>query len=142
MFDFVQKDTNRDCTQCLEKIRNLEKKYNIVFPPILKKYYEKHDGQKIRLCMLNVRGYECEISKMVPIISDKLSFEELTDGDRSDGILPTSFFPLARDRGGNYYYWDAVSGKVFYVPIDDYGHPFKVADSVQELFEIMAPIVE
>lgn len=121
----------------VDAILMLEKKYSITFPNVLKEYYLKYDGEKIKLTTFIIDGYECEVTKIVPIMADSMNFENITDNDKRDGFIPNIFYPLARDRGGNYYYWSSVSEKVFLVFVDDFENPFKICDTVEEFFEIL-----
>lgn len=133
MFDFV-KGTESAHEDSLRKIAMLEEKYSINFPDILKEYYSKFDGEKIELVTFFIDGFECEVAKIVPIISEKMNFESVTDNDKADGFMPADYYPIARDRGGDYYYWDSQTGKVYLVFVDDYENPFEVAGSVKEFF--------
>lgn len=136
MFEFVNGESGEH-NDSLKKIKFLEEKYSIVFPQILKDYYLKFDGEKIRLKVFSVNGYDCEVAKIVPIIAEKMNFEAITDDDRIEGLIPNSFYPIARDRGGNYYYWDSETYKVYLVLIDDYENPFEVAKSVDAFLDIL-----
>lgn len=131
MYKFV-KGTEGEHLKSLDKISELEKKYSIKFPKSLKEYYFKYDGEKINVCIITINGYDCEIAKIVPIIAEKMNFEAITDNDKADGFIPMNYYPLARDRGGNYYYWDSKTGEVFLLLVDDFENPFKVADSVDD----------
>lgn len=133
MYDFVKGKEGRHF-ESLKKIGELEKKYSVVFPEILNEYYFKYDGEKIDLAAITVNGYKCEVAKIVPIISEKMDFEVIADNDRADGFIPEEYYPIARDRGGDYYYWDAKTGEVYLVLVDDFENPFKVADTVEEFF--------
>ena len=86
------------------------------------------------MSVITISGYDCEIAKIVPILAEKMSFESITDIDKADGFIPSDYYPIARDRGGNYYYWDSNMGDVYLVLVDDYENPFKVADSVEDFF--------
>ena len=136
MYSFVigPEDSHDDS---VDKIHDLEKKYKIKFPEVLVEYYSKCDGNPIILSKITIDGYECEIAKIVPIISDKMSFEDIVDNDRVDGFLPTNFYPIARDRGGDYYYWDSKTEVVYLILVDDYENPFKVSDSINAFFEMI-----
>ena len=134
MYDFVNGKEGQHL-ESLKEIEKLEKKYGIEFPQVLKEYYSKYDGEKIHLRTLMVDGYEWEVAKFVPIVSEKMNFESIADGDREDGFISADYYPIARDRGGNYYYWDAKTGNVYLVLVDDYEEPIKVADSVGQFLQ-------
>lgn len=121
----------------IAKINKLEEKYAIIFPDCLKDFYRKYDGEKIKLTTFEVEGYECEVSKIVPIIADSMDFEHIKDNDISDGFISDSFCPLARDRGGNYYYWDSDTGKVLLVFSDDYENPFVISKDVNDFLKLL-----
>ena len=82
--------------------------------------------------MTVLHNYECGFAKMSPLISDGLSFEKIVDDDRTDGFIPSSYYPIARDRGGNLYYWDATTEKVYYVLNDDIEDPFLVFQDLDD----------
>ena len=136
MFDFVI-NKHVEHLECEEKIIELEKKYGIKFPDMLKIYYKKYDTEQIFLCKFSVKGINLEVAKMVPLVAKKMSFEELVTNDREDALLPNTMYPIARDRGGNYYYWDSDSEEVYIYFCDDYDNPFKVSDSIVAFFEML-----
>lgn len=115
-----------------QEIDMIEKKYNISFPKELKMFYLENDCTTFKAFSFFVGNYECGFAKMIPIISEGLSFEKIVDGDRSDGFIPESYFPIARDRGGNLYYWDDHTGKVYFVLNDDIENPFLVFSKVSD----------
>lgn len=134
MYNFVQGVAQKH-VDAIEKINALEKRYSINFPEELKEYYSLYNGEKIILSKFDVNGYECEVAKVVPVVADKMSFESIVENDRADGFIPQNFYPLARDRGGNLYYWEANTQKVYLVFSDDYENPFKVAESIKDFFD-------
>ncbi len=136
MFKFVN-GQEKEHLDSINKVEQLEKKYNIIFPDVLKEYYKKYDGEKIILSTFEKNGYECEVAKIVPIIAEKMDFEKITDNDRIDGFISEDLYPLARDRGGNYYYWSSKNEKVFLILVDDFENPFEVANSVKEFFDLL-----
>ena len=133
MFEFL-KGREKNCEESIKKIREIEKKYSVLFPDELINFYSMYDGEKSELIRFGVDGFDCEVAKFVPIIADKMSFESIVDNDRADGFIPNDYYPLARDRGGNIYYWKAVTYEVFLVLCDDYENPYKITDSVKEFF--------
>lgn len=118
-------------------MKRLEAKYDISFPPVLREFYRRHDGQKIALCKFRVNGYWCEVSSIVPICAERMNFERITDNDREDGFISSLLFPLAMDRGGNLYYWQKGTEKVFLLLSDDIENPFLVTSSIQAFFDLL-----
>ena len=114
------------------KINDLEKKYHFVFPESLRKFYFENDCSALRPFSFIIDNYECGFAKMIPLISDGLSFEKIVDDDRTEGFIPSSYYPIARDRGGNLYYWDATTEKVYYVLNDDIEDPFLVFQDLDD----------
>ena len=53
MYGFVkEKSENTHISSC--EVLEIENKYNINFPTMLKEYYLQHNGDKIRLCIFTV----------------------------------------------------------------------------------------
>ncbi len=136
MFDFIKEHPHRK-NDIRSDINRIEKKYDIMFPDILRNYYENYDGAKINTVIFDINGYECEVAKMVSLVDESLPFEMIVDNDKEDGFLADTFYPIARDRGGNYYYWDSVTYEVYLVLNDDCDNPFRVAKSVEQFFEVL-----
>lgn len=137
MFSFVVQDVAK-AEVSISSINNLEKKYNISFPNSLKEYYRYYNGCKIKLCNFWVDGYECEVSKITPIGTTGLTFEKIVNNDRIDGLIDPNLYPLASNRGGDQYYWNAQSGAVYLILADDIENPFRVASSVDAFFNILS----
>lgn len=117
-------------------IEKIEVEYNISFPGILKDYYSKYNDAKISLITVDIKGYKCEVAKIIPLVGEGLSFEKIVQNDRADGFLPNTYYPLARDRGGgNYYYWDSKTYNVFFVLSDNIDNPLCVAKSLKEFMD-------
>ena len=123
-------------------MERLEAKYDISFPPVLREFYRQHEGQKIELCKFQVNGYWCEVSSIVPLCVGRMTFERITDNDREDGFISSLLFPLAMDRGGNLYYWQKDTEKVFLLLSDDIENPFLVANSIQAFFDLLEQATE
>lgn len=138
MFSFVQEPAVKAERETVDtEIRKLENKYKIKFPEVLRKYYLGFDGARIKLQRLEIRGYSCEVSGIVPICGDGLSFEKIVENDRTDGFISEDFYPLATDRGGDIYYWDAKSEHVYLMLADDIENPFLASNSVADFFELL-----
>lgn len=118
-------------------MERLEAKYSIAFPLVLREFYRRHDGQKIAICKFRVNGYGCEVSDLVSLCVGRMTFERIVDNDREDGFISSELFPLAMDRGGNLYYWQMGTEKVFLLLSDDIENPFLVTDSIQAFFDLL-----
>lgn len=136
MYNFIIKEQSEQL-KVIESIMYLENKYSIVFPDELKMFYLKCKEGKIKICVFIVDGVECEVASIVSVITEGYNFEKITDNNKIDAFLPDSFYPLASDRGGNYYYWDSVDGKVYLSFSDDIENPFLISDSIKEFFDIL-----
>lgn len=136
MYNFI-KQIKEDCSVTKNDIENIEIKYNIKFPEILKNYYLKHNGDTIKLCSFIVDDYEYEISKIVPLKYGSSNFEHIIDGDREDSIITENMLPIARNRGGDYYYWDVNDEKVYLYYCDDIENPVYICNNIKSLFDIM-----
>lgn len=136
MYNFI-KQIRDDYHIKKEEIETIEKKYKILFPKILKDYYLKYNGDIIKLCIFTVDGYEYSIVKMVQLKYGTATFEHIVDNDREDGIIEENLLPIARNEGGDYYYWDTISENVFLYYCDDIENPIFICENIEELFKIL-----
>ena len=131
------KTAPKDPAETKAAIGRLEEKYGIQFPDALKELYAECETGRIKLCVFSIGGVVCEVSALTHIVTNNLCFEKIADWDRSDGFLPGTFYPLAADRGGNTYYWDSTSGKVYLSFPENIKNPFLIAGSTQEFIELL-----
>lgn len=136
MYNFL-KDTTKHNHTTISDITRIEEKYSIKFPSILKNFYLDYDGNKINLCKFNVDGYSCEVAKIIPLNANGLTFEKIVENDRADGFIDKDFYPIASNRGGDFYYWSSKTGKVYLVLADDIDNPFVVSSNVETFFSLM-----
>lgn len=136
MFDFL-KDTKKHEGTTEKDIEAIEAKYSIVFPEIVKSFYLDYDGNKIKLCRLEVEGYSCEVAKIIPINGSGLTFEKIVENDREDGLVSSDLYPIAGDRGGDLYYWSSKTGRVYLVLSEDIENPFEISKTVKDFFELL-----
>ena len=120
-----------------DEITRIEKEFNVKFPTILREYYQNFNGAKIKLCQFEVDGDEYEISELVPLKYGYCCFEKVKENDIQDGIIEETFFPIANNRGGDYYYWDKNTERIYLIYCDDIEEPIQICESIQELFELM-----
>lgn len=116
-------------------IQRAEQKYHIVFPKALREYYSKYDGMRINLCMIRRGERSYEVSRIIPLSGEGLTFEKIVDNDREDGFVDADFYPLASNRGGDLYYWSAGDRKVYLLYGDDIEHPILICQDVSTFFE-------
>ena len=136
MFNFLKDNTKHKHTT-ISDIARIEEKYSINFPSILRTFYLDYDGNKINLCKFNVDGYPCEVAKIIPLNANGLTFEKIVDNDRADGFIDKDFYPIASNRGGDFYYWSSKTGKVYLVLADDIDNPFVVSSNVETFFSLL-----
>lgn len=136
MYTFIKENRNGYLVN-KEDIKEIEEFWNIKFPMILKDFYINYNGAKINLCKFSMDGFEYEISEMLPLKYGQCNFEDVIKNDREDGIIPNNMLPIANNRGGDYYYWDEVSKKIFLYCCDDIENPVYICDNIEELFKLM-----
>lgn len=138
MYKFLREPSSKVDTEKIEKtVQGLERKYGISFPSAVKDYALEADGASIKLCCFEIDGYVCEVSKIIPVCNGNLTFEKIADNDRVDGFISPSLYPLASNRGGDFYYWDANSDAVYLIFADDIENPFKICSSTEEFFNLL-----
>ena len=120
-----------------KEIQEIENKYHIIFPEILKKFYLEYNGDTIKLCSFVIDGYQYSIAKIVQLKYGTCTFEYIVDNDREDGIMDKNLMPIARNEGGDYYYWDIMSQNVFLYYCDDIENPIYICNNLEELFQIL-----
>ena len=115
MYGFVkEKSENTHISSC--EVLEIENKYNINFPTMLKEYYLQHNGDKIRLCIFTVDEEEFGVAKIVELKYGNCSFEKIVKNDREDGIIDEN---------------------VYMIYCDDVENPVWVCDSIKAFFDLM-----
>lgn len=139
-------------------IDRIEKKFEIVFPDVLRKYYLEHNAKWIHSIVINAPDEDGScIHEILPIINtpinkwgieNEYSVECIKDNEMNEpkelGYLRirNNFVPLAIDDGCNTYYWDSNDGKVYISYNDNEDEngleiPYYVCSSVEEMFRLM-----
>ena len=137
MDEYIKELSQVDSEKISAAIRAVEAKYSIIFPKAYQQYALQYDGAKLKLKKFSVEGYECEISSIVPLGTDGLTFEKIADSDREDGFISDTLYPITHNRGGDTYYWDNSNGAVYLLLSDDIEYPFKVCESVDAFFDLL-----
>lgn len=135
-YNFIKK-INNEFHVTEEEIAIVEKEYGIKFPQVLREYYAKYNGDYIKLCTFFVEGYEYGVAKVVQLKYGTATFEKIVKNDREDGFIDSNMFPLARNEGGDYFYWDIVSEAVFMCYCDDIENPIYISNNIEDFFAMM-----
>ena len=96
MYGFVkEKSENTHISSC--EVLEIENKYNINFPTMLKEYYLQHNGDKIRLCIFTVDEEEFGVAKIVELKYGNCSFEKIVkkfykEVLKRDGLFSQFYF--------------------------------------------------
>ena len=145
MFRFLEKEIdNRE--KSAERIADLEQKYGIVFPDILRELYARTNGGRLKECEVPLGGDPddtAEVWCMFKLGDSDYHFESVADHDREEPMnayIPDDWYPFAYDRGGAKFYWSSKDHKVWFVIPDDpdsLEEPDLVADSIKAFIELL-----
>lgn len=119
------------------ELEQIERKYQIVFPDVLRNYQIDHNGARIKLCIISKGETQYEVSRIIPLSGEGLTFEKIVDNDREDGFVSTDLYPLASNRGGDLYYWSIKDNGVYLLYADDIEHPITICQDVSTFFEFL-----
>lgn len=136
MYKFI-KEIKDGYTICEEECMLIEREFGFRMPKVLLEYYKRYNGARIALCRFEVNGYDYEVSEILPLKYGGCCLEEIVRNDREDGIIPHELIPLANNRGGDYYYWDMSTGKVYFIYCDDIENPIQISESIEAFLETM-----
>ena len=136
MYSFIKKMKD-DEKITIEDIAEIEKTFSFQMPEILKEYYLANNGASIHRCIFSVDGYEVEVAKLVELKYGYLPLEKIIEMDRKNGFISPNMIPIARNSGGDYYYWDSKSGKVYLFLCDSIENPIWICQNVEEFFSLL-----
>ncbi len=135
MYKFIKSVYKSQATE--QDINDLEKKWNICFPKLLKEYYMKYDNSKIYICRIIVDGFEHELSGILPIQGTGYSLNQAINNDRLDELISEEYTPFAYNRGGDYYYWNSTDEGIYVIYCDDIESYIHICDGFETFFSIM-----
>ena len=119
-------------------IKEVEERFNITFPPVLRNFYLEHNGDKIRECIFKLKGNEYMVHDMHYIkIKEQVSVDLVYQWQLDDGDISPNMIPFAYDLGGESYYWSTENGKVYFINGEDIENPQYVCESINEFFKLM-----
>ena len=119
-------------------INDVQKKYGITFPQILKEYYKKYNESVLYNCIINVEGKQISINKIISLKYGNHCLEKVIEHQKNERI-PSKYVPFARNVENEHFYWDTTDGHIY---VDANSHcdikePIKICDSIDELFKLM-----
>ena len=123
-------------------IDEIEKKYNINFPNILREYYLNYNCSKLKECTFKIEdidgeGSEFILDTIIPLKYGTVCLEKEYEWVLKDEYIPNDFIPLAYDMNSDRYYWNSKTGKVYYISDENVENPILLCNSVDEFFDIL-----
>lgn len=139
MFKFLKEEINNS-EKSAERIAYLEKKYNITFPDILKLLYARIDCNGIKMCEIKINERSYVVASLVALEDGDIDFEYATDDARDEpmcNFVPSDWYPLAYDNGGNYYYWSDKTHQVYYLDSENVDEQVHISESIEAFIELL-----
>ena len=78
-----------------------------------------------------------EVAKLVELKYGFLPLEKIIEMDREDGFIPSEMIPVARNSGGDFYYWNGQSGQVYLYLCDSIDEPVLICENLDEFFSLL-----
>lgn len=136
MYKFI-KNTKDDEKVSIDDILEIEKRFGFKMPERLRDYYLMYNGASIYNCVFSIDGYEVEVANLVELKYGVLPLEKIIEMDRTDGFIPSNMIPVARNSGGDYYYWNNQSGQVYLYLSDSIEDPIWICENAVEFFSLL-----
>jgi hypothetical protein len=121
----------------IDDVLEIEQRFGFKMPEILREYYLMYNGASIYNCVFSIDGYEVEVAKLVELKYGVLPLEKIIEMDREDGFIPSNMIPVARNSGGDYYYWNDQSGQVYLYLSDCIEDPILICENLEEFFALL-----
>ena len=121
----------------IDDVLEIEQRFGFKMPEILRDYYLIYNGASIYNCVFSIDGYEVEVAKLVELKYGVLPLEKIIEMDREDGFIPSNMIPVARNSGGDYYYWNDQSGQVYLYLSDCIEDPILICENLEEFFALL-----
>ena len=102
-----------------------ERRLGFALPsPLVALCLYQNGGMPDRSWLINSEGIEEQVDWFLPIkpqgSADKRGIVSIYEQMTGEGLLPTNSVPFACDAGGNFYLLDRVTGRVWFMPIDEW----------------------
>lgn len=137
MYTFI-KERHPELAVTEKDIREVEERFGIVFPKILRDFYLEHNGDYIKNCFLKINEDEYSLQDMHYLkIEKRARVELILEWQRDDGFVPVNLVPFAYDMGGESFYWSTEDQGVYFLDIEEPSIANKICDSVEEFFKLI-----
>ena len=136
MYNFIENNDNRSKLN-VDDIIEIENKFSIKFPDILKEYYLKYNGCQIKECSFSINEKEYDVNEIISVKYGKYSFENEYKNVIENKYISNIYIPFAKDISNQSYYFNLKDNKIYYISIDDITNPIFICDSIDEFFEIL-----
>ena len=122
----------------ISMVKEVENKFNIKIPQVLKKYYLKYGNSRIKTSEFKIDNLLTDVSEIVSIDkNDVSSFFQVMNNGRLDNWIPDNFYPFCHDSGGNYYFWDSRNEHIYLIFDDEVDNPIEICKSMKDFFKLM-----
>ena len=137
MYKFIR-ERHQEYAITENDIREVEERFGIVFPKVLRDFYLEYNGDSIKDSCFSVNGNEYTVDDMHYIkIKGRPSVEFVLQLEREDGYIPSNLVAFAYDCGGESYYWSMDDGKVYFIDTEEIENIIFVCDSIEEFFKLL-----
>ena len=139
MFNFIEKE-NIEKNVTIDYIDEVEKKFNIKFPFILREFYLKHNFSNLKECVFRIEGIkdaDFSLDCFIPLKYGNISFEKEYNFILDNDYIGNEFIPFAIDMDADNYYWNNKDGMVYYISHENVEYPILICESVDKFFEIL-----
>jgi len=137
MFNFIENyDINKNVN--INYINEVERKFNITFPNILKEFYLKYNYSNIKECDFDIVLLGAFlVEDILPLKYGNYNFEKIYTTVLESDWIAKEFIPFATDISGDHFYWNSNSGKVYYISHEDCENPILICNNIDEFFTLM-----
>ena len=139
-YNFIAEDTNENNVS-EEYLNSMEEELGIKYPDVLREFYLKHNDATLKefsfeMC-IQKQDLEFSVDFIIPMKYGNVCVEKILEFNKGNEYIPNTYMPLAEDVLSEDFYWDAASGKVFYISMGNVENPIPICNSVDEFFEIL-----
>lgn len=136
MFDFVNaQSTGNPVPESY--IAEIEKRFGVRFPAVLRRYYLEHNGQAFPRIRLLIDGDVHTVNRISELKRPGLSLEELLKRQRMQDFPARQMLPFAEDHIDGIYYLHTETGMVWFSTLEEEDDFLPVCRGIERFFEIL-----